>query len=304
MVLRPVSNHGLSLLQISNNGSSSPYPNFQPGHYSGHMPLADPLIVSESSPFSTGRSSQSPSRTHLNQSRGHTNRHQSLSFIPGGSIPNPQPHYRSLLDVGSDQYIRTSSASDRPLPPIPHNEEDECPVCHRVLFSRTLPDFEDHRAAHIVQCIDEQIALHNGSSSHPGAYASQSQQAATTNPDDVLPQHPEPARPQLAIPTPVPNTPEARAAARERAHAAVVLGTTSSASSTPPARRTGMFIYRASEKDCVDDAECTICLEEFEVGASMARLECFCRFHKKCIQEWFVDHPGRCPVHQHDGYGF
>jgi hypothetical protein len=65
-----------------------------------------------------------------------------------------------------------------------------------------------------------------------------------------------------------------------------------------------MFIYRASEKDCVDDAECTICLEEFEVGASMSRLECFCRFHKKCIQDWFVDHPGRCPVHQHDGYGF
>jgi hypothetical protein len=65
-----------------------------------------------------------------------------------------------------------------------------------------------------------------------------------------------------------------------------------------------MFIYRASEKDCVDDAECTICLEEFEVGAQMARLECFCRFHRRCIMDWFVQHPGRCPVHQHDGFGF
>jgi hypothetical protein len=264
------------------------------------MPRGDPLRVPGSSTSSTGRSSQSPSRAHSSQNRGHASRHQSLSFIPGGSIPNPQPHYRSLLDIESDQYMRTSSPSNRPLPPVPHNEEDECPVCHRVIFSRTLPDFENRRAAHIIQCIDEQIALHSGNSSRPGAYTSQSQPPPTTNPDDILPPHPEPRTAQPSIP----NTPEARTAARERAHAAVVLGATSSGSSTPPARRTGMFIYRASEKDCVDDAECTICLEEFEVGASMARLECFCRFHKKCIQDWFVDHPGRCPVHQHDGYGF
>jgi len=155
-----------------------------------------------------------------------------------------------------------------------------------------------------MQCIDEQIAFHSGTSSRLGAYASQSQLPPTSNTTDLsrLPQ--ESPTPQPLIPAPIANTPEARTAARERAHAAVVLGTTSSAGSTPPPRRTGMFIYRASEKDCVDDAECTICLEEFEVGASMARLECFCRFHKKCIQDWFVDHPGRCPVHQHDGYGF
>ncbi|KAI0596601.1 FYVE zinc finger-domain-containing protein [Biscogniauxia sp. FL1348] len=77
--------------------------------------------------------------------------------------------------------------------------------------------------------------------------------------------------------------------------------------STPPprtARRTGMFPYLATEKDCVDSAECTICLEEFEVGVPMARLECLCRFHRSCINEWFVDHPGRCPVHQHDSFGY
>ncbi|KAI1486348.1 FYVE zinc finger-domain-containing protein [Biscogniauxia mediterranea] len=76
---------------------------------------------------------------------------------------------------------------------------------------------------------------------------------------------------------------------------------------TPPprtARRTGMFPYLATEKDCVDSAECTICLEEFEVGVPMARLECLCRFHRSCINEWFVDHPGRCPVHQHDSFGY
>ncbi|KAL1878649.1 hypothetical protein Daus18300_001924 [Diaporthe australafricana] len=31
-------------------------------------------------------------------------------------------------------------------------------------------------------------------------------------------------------------------------------------------RRTGMFPYVATEKDCVDSAECTICLEEFEIS--------------------------------------
>ncbi|KAI0160271.1 FYVE zinc finger-domain-containing protein [Xylariaceae sp. FL1272] len=76
---------------------------------------------------------------------------------------------------------------------------------------------------------------------------------------------------------------------------------------TPPprqARRTRMFPYKATEKDCVDNAECTICLEEFTVGEDMARLECFCRFHRSCIDSWFVGHPGRCPIHQHDSYGY
>ncbi|KAI3343210.1 hypothetical protein F4824DRAFT_444851 [Ustulina deusta] len=76
---------------------------------------------------------------------------------------------------------------------------------------------------------------------------------------------------------------------------------------TPPprtTRRTRMFPYVATEKDCVNDAECTICLEEFKVGDEMARLECFCRFHRSCIDSWFVNHPGRCPIHQHDSFGY
>ncbi|GAB1310333.1 E3 ubiquitin-protein ligase ZNRF2 [Madurella fahalii] len=71
-----------------------------------------------------------------------------------------------------------------------------------------------------------------------------------------------------------------------------------------PPRRTGMFPYTATEKDCVDSAECTICLEEFEVGVAMARLECLCRFHRRCIAAWWERHPGRCPMHQHDGFGY
>ena len=71
-----------------------------------------------------------------------------------------------------------------------------------------------------------------------------------------------------------------------------------------PPRATRMFPYVATEKDCVDSAECTICLEEFEVGVAMARLECLCRFHRRCIAAWWERHPGRCPMHQHDSYGY
>ncbi|KAK3950943.1 FYVE zinc finger-domain-containing protein [Pseudoneurospora amorphoporcata] len=81
-------------------------------------------------------------------------------------------------------------------------------------------------------------------------------------------------------------------------------GTNSSSLPPAPPRRTGMFPYTATEKDCVDSAECTICLEEFEPGVAMARLECLCRFHRACISAWWERHPGRCPMHQHDGFGY
>lgn len=88
--------------------------------------------------------------------------------------------------------------------------------------------------------------------------------------------------------------------------APTVPGQPAAQGSPPPraVRRTGMFPYLATEKDCVDSAECTICLEEFEAGVRMARLECLCRFHHACISAWFVNHPGRCPVHQHDSLGY
>lgn len=154
----------------------------------------------------------------------------------------------------------SSSASmtmNRPLPPPPQiPEEDECPICHRELPSRELPDFEARRESHIESCIAAHSAYGSGprSASGPGSVGSGTQ----------------------------------------------------GNHGVPPltARRTGMFPYLATEKDCVDSAECTICLEEFEVGVPMARLECLCRFHRSCITAWFVDHPGRCPVHQHDSFGY
>ena len=58
-----------------------------------------------------------------------------------------------------------------------------------------------------------------------------------------------------------------------------------SSSSQPRNRTPGMFVYHASEKDCVGQdgegvQECVICFEEFAVGDEMGRLVCLCKFHK------------------------
>jgi len=78
-----------------------------------------------------------------------------------------------------------------------------------------------------------------------------------------------------------------------------------------------MVVWKASEKDTWasggeadekraenegdierEKAECVICFEEFEVGDVIARLECLCRYHKKCIRMWFDKKgSGECPVH-------
>ncbi|KAL2167230.1 hypothetical protein VTG60DRAFT_1554 [Thermothelomyces hinnuleus] len=165
-----------------------------------------------------------------------------------------------MLDVGNRPGPSTiagpssSSSASRSFhspvarrPQIP--EEDECPVCHRELPPRTLPNFETLREAHITSCIES----HSRYGGRPPASAG------------------EDGSPDGARPAP---------------------------------RRTGMFPYTATEKDCVDSAECSICLEEFEVGVAMARLECLCRFHRACINAWWERHPGRCPMHQHDGFGY
>ncbi|KFY35754.1 hypothetical protein V494_05597 [Pseudogymnoascus sp. VKM F-4513 (FW-928)] len=270
--------------------------------------------------------------------------HQSLSMPYTGPPSNAQPHYRSLLDPFSSQQPQLPSTgvdTSRPLPPIPRvREEDECPVCHRELPSRTLPDFETLRSNHVTDCIEEQIAIHSGrprqqspasvpprherpsaiamasSSSSPSQVRGSSPNSATSSSSSQgeinLAQaiNLQPPAPDISS---FPNTPEGRTAFREAQHAAVVLGHTRSSSHSPLAnpsssfspepRRTGMFPYKATEKDCVDDAECTICLEEFEVGVQMARLECLCRFHEKCIRSWWEGKPGRCPVHGHDAWG-
>jgi hypothetical protein len=66
-----------------------------------------------------------------------------------------------------------------------------------------------------------------------------------------------------------------------------------------------MAIYHATEKDCLDTEgglqECTICLEEFEEGEVLARMECLCKFHRRCVRGWWSSQPGcegECPTHK------
>ncbi|KAJ5109648.1 hypothetical protein N7532_002293 [Penicillium argentinense] len=68
---------------------------------------------------------------------------------------------------------------------------------------------------------------------------------------------------------------------------------------SPPIAR--MLQFTATEKDCLGEdgavAECTICMEDYEVGQVLARLECLCKFHKDCIIDWF-ERKAECPVHK------
>lgn len=221
----------------------------------------------------------------------------------------PRPHFDGIMLIYNAQTSQSQQTHNfsHPYPqntrptqrtPTPRRripEEDECWVCHQELPSRTLPNFDDLRTQHVNNCIATAM-----SGSPSPAPAPPPTPAQTTTTSTLTPSQPSSSR----TPATIPNTPEGRMAARERAHAAVVLAPHSQPGSSPtPIRRSRVFPYLASEKDCADDAECTICLEEFEVGVEMGRLECFCRFHLKCIREWFVGRPGMCPVHQH-GAGY
>ena len=62
-----------------------------------------------------------------------------------------------------------------------------------------------------------------------------------------------------------------------------------------------MIAFTATEKDCVGEEgntpECSICMVEYDPGDELARLECFCKFHKVCIVSW-LNRKAECPVHK------
>jgi len=50
-----------------------------------------------------------------------------------------------------------------------------------------------------------------------------------------------------------------------------------------------------SQKELIG-VECTICFEEYKYGDTLSRLECFCVFHKQCIDGW-MSRKQCCPLH-------
>ncbi|KAH7066336.1 FYVE zinc finger-domain-containing protein [Paraphoma chrysanthemicola] len=152
-------------------------------------------------------------------------------------------------------------------PPRPRRqiaEEDECPICGNELPPKGPEGDEADRTQHIEEC----IALHSAS------------------PAPVLLTQQTSASLPIQRTRGMSNPGEGASNANRMSHAA-----------------RGMFPFTATEKDCVDaegnEEECIICFEEYEAGDKMARLVCWCKFHEKCIKDWW-DKKGRgaCPTHQ------
>ncbi|KAJ6104068.1 hypothetical protein N7523_010388 [Penicillium sp. IBT 18751x] len=72
-------------------------------------------------------------------------------------------------------------------------------------------------------------------------------------------------------------------------------------SPSPASAVARMVTFIATEKDCLsgssEPAECSICMEDYEVGQDLVRLECLCKFHRGCIVDWFKRKP-ECPLHK------
>ena len=63
--------------------------------------------------------------------------------------------------------------------------------------------------------------------------------------------------------------------------------------------RIQQFDHFQADESLVDD-QCSICMEDFEVGRNMMRLDCDGRhvFCQVCIEGWFADH-NTCPLCRH-----
>jgi hypothetical protein len=202
-----------------------------------------------------------------------------------------------------------------PSPPQPRREipeEDECPVCGDELPARGPDGGEAARERHVEECIRGHMYGGGGGgvavpgSGGGGAAAAGAPPAAAAASASLSSSSSSPPLPGLAAAAGrVVGLEGFVTAARAMAAAATggASGPASAASSLAPSssslpaagaaaaaarprRMTGgrMLLFLATEKDCVDDAgaeaECVICLEEFEVGHEMGRLECLCKFHR------------------------
>lgn len=157
---------------------------------------------------------------------------------------------------------RPDSMQQRPVPQPTRRqiaEEDECPICSEELPPKGPNGEVTDREEHVAQCIKDHMYT-----STPTTPASERVQLISGPTSD----------PAGASSASLPNR---------------LSSSLSRPSSSRPRRMTGgrMLVYKATEKDCMGDdshaLECVICLEEFEVGDDMGRLECLCKFHKVSI---------------------
>lgn len=203
-----------------------------------------------------------------------------MNYCNSSSLPADAPIFQSphslLRSSQRERFLPQASTSSNSQ----ISEEDECWVCHQDLPSKDNDNYEVLRAAHVNSCINLAIRMASGIS-------------INGDPAHILESRNEL---QDRIPNASSNS-ENQFFTASSHHSGYGAN-----NNIKRRKRTGVFSYKATEKDCIDDAECIICLEEYEVGIEMGRLECFCRFHLKCIREWFEKIPGVCPVHQSGFY--
>ena len=200
---------------------------------------------------------------------------------PSG-IPSPQAH------------VLPSVARRPPQPsqlPRQIAEEDECPVCGHELPPKGESGDEKDREQHIDQCIRDHAYGESPPPLHPNTFSSPSTsfvsssaarvgQASSPSQNDSFHALSTPTRPSGPTRNSMPAS-----SSRDTPPAV--------ASASRPRRPTGtrMLVYRAGEKDCLDEdggaQECVICFEEFEEGQEMGRLECLCKFHRVSALPFF-----------------
>ena len=197
--------------------------------------------------------------------------------MEGMSRPSPlssryqRPRVRSMLE-GESSVTRSPQRHPRFSAPSTQTrtlrEEDICPICDAELPSRGPHGEESAREAHVTACIS--LRQRFGTRRATDSGSTDSRLAS-------FPSHSSPA-PVTGIRAP----------------------------SSPLSSAIRMLPFIASEKDCIaqdgdegdsTSQECSICFGEYEVGAQLARLECLCKFHKSCIEEWFM-RKQECPVHK------
>ncbi|OAX84533.1 hypothetical protein ACJ72_01102 [Emergomyces africanus] len=187
---------------------------------------------------------------------------------PRSSYPTSHPmpsHHRGPSNDFLQGLSTSSSSRNRPLPPAPQphqrpiDENDICPICARLLPPRAADGSEDAREAHVRACIEGHGNGHGHRHSSNPSSSSTGRRTSQSNYND------------------------------------------NNHSSHYADRPVRMLPFTATEKDCVGEdggpQECTICMEDYEVGDALARLECLCKFHKSCIVGW-LERKMECPVHK------
>lgn len=64
----------------------------------------------------------------------------------------------------------------------------------------------------------------------------------------------------------------------------------------PPASKASIEALPAVQ--LLEEGECVICLDEWEIGATAKELPCKHKFHPNCIEKWLGIH-GSCPICRH-----